>query len=142
MNFRAYNQLRLLGYSPEAAALMADSHHYIEMYEEKEALDSASHAGFSPVIGLKDEFKTLVIQSEGASMKQMPYATAVTLVKQAGIAPEAAHEIATKFQDLAFESSEAALDGVKKFSEIYAHHADAAMKLLEAAHEVKVINFS
>lgn len=60
MNFTAYNELRILGYSPEEAVKLAESHTPIGMYEIKNERENGSHKGSAPVIGLKAEFKQLI----------------------------------------------------------------------------------
>lgn len=64
MNFKAYNQLRLLGYSPDEAVILQATFVADDMYEQKAETDVASHGGFAPVIGLKPEFKQLAIHKE------------------------------------------------------------------------------
>lgn len=144
MNFRAYNELRILGFTPEEAAAQADSYTPIGMYELKETVDNGSHGGGKVrTVGLKPEYKVLIINlaKEQDTVIQMPYATAFTLFQQKGMAKEAAHAAAFLYQDLEFASHEAARETVGIFSEIHSHNPDAAMRLLKSAQEVRVFNF-
>lgn len=67
MSFRAYNELRILGFSAEEAVLLAETFTPVGMYEEKTETDSGSHTGFTTVIGLKPEFKQLVKRGQAQS---------------------------------------------------------------------------
>jgi hypothetical protein len=65
MCFAAYNELRLLGYSPDEACRLASSGEYKPqgMYEQKfPQTDNGSHTARTRVIGLKPEFKALVME--------------------------------------------------------------------------------
>lgn len=57
MNFKAYDELRLLGYDRETAAKMAETYQPIGMYEQKKAKDRNRRGNFAKVIGLKVEYK-------------------------------------------------------------------------------------
>lgn len=61
MKFAAYNELRLLGFSPEEAMELAPTWTVVGMYEQKTARDNGSHTrGKTACVGLKPEFKQLV----------------------------------------------------------------------------------
>lgn len=61
MNFRAYDELRILGHSPEEAVKLAETYKPVGMYEEKVARDNGSHTrGNTRAIGLKPKYKRLI----------------------------------------------------------------------------------
>lgn len=60
MNFKLYNYLKLMGVPAEQATAIASDpcvSFDIDIYEEKRVTDSASHGGFTRVIGLKEGLK-------------------------------------------------------------------------------------
>jgi hypothetical protein len=63
MNYRLYNYLRLIGVpATQATEIASQSNAIIDIYEQKSAVDNASHGGFAPVIGLKNEFKQAAVK--------------------------------------------------------------------------------
>jgi hypothetical protein len=58
MNYKAYNELRLLGHSPEEAMELAESYEPQGVYEDKTKRDYPNKGAY-PVrtIGLKEELK-------------------------------------------------------------------------------------
>ena len=67
MNFKAIDELKILGFSAEEAVLLAETFTPVGMYEAKTETDSGSHTGFTPVIGLKPEFKQLIQRNQAQS---------------------------------------------------------------------------
>jgi hypothetical protein len=57
MNYKAYNELRLMGHDPETAMELAKTYKSKGMYEQKKTVDHTRRGGFARVIGLKAEWK-------------------------------------------------------------------------------------
>lgn len=61
MNFKAYNELRILGFSAEEAMELVETFTPVGMYEIKPTRDNGSHTrGNTACVGLKPEFKQLI----------------------------------------------------------------------------------
>jgi hypothetical protein len=58
MNYKAYDELRFFGHSPEEAMALAETYEPVDIYEQKTERGLPSHGKY-PVraIGLKEEFK-------------------------------------------------------------------------------------
>jgi hypothetical protein len=64
MNYKAYNELRLMGHDPETAMELAKTYQLQGIYEQKKAVDHTRRGSFARVIGLKDEWKPLTSNKE------------------------------------------------------------------------------
>lgn len=130
MNFRAIDELKILGHSPEDAVKLAETYQLIGMYEVKPTSDNASHAGGRvPCIGLKPEYKIMVIEIEAkkeqADMVTMPYATCFTLLKERGISPEEAHKAATMIDSIQTKTP-SGMDNLERFTALYSEASPEA----------------
>lgn len=65
MDFKLYNYLRLQGIPAEQATIIASDPHVsfdIDLYEQKAEIDNANRGSFVHTIGLKEEYKQVIIQ--------------------------------------------------------------------------------